>query len=106
MNAIEQGTAAAHNLLRGDLPEGCHAEIVEGLPDESKCAALYRNGGVTAKQLLVAGGLDAAAHTSPAPAQLNMGGQRRVAGASSSHARFRTGQLAHPLGRGRGGVAA
>jgi hypothetical protein len=54
----------------------------------------------------VAGGLDAAAHTSPAPAQLNMGGQRRVAGASSSHARFRTGQLAHPLGRGRGGVAA
>lgn len=66
MNATEQGTAAARNLLRGDtepfaplpyfwtdqynvkiqvhgyLPDGCQAAIEEGSPDDGKFVALYR----------------------------------------------------------------
>src|SRR6516165_5708274 len=70
MNATEQGTAAARNLLRGDtepfaplpyfwtdqynikiqvhgyLPDGCEAAIEEGSADEGKFVALYRKDGV------------------------------------------------------------
>ncbi len=70
MNATEQGTAAARNLLRGDtepfaplpyfwtdqykvkiqvhgyLPEGCQAAIEEGSVDDGKFVALYRKDGV------------------------------------------------------------
>jgi len=69
MNATEQGAAAARNLLagdtapfaplpyfwsdqykvkiqvHGDLPTGCEAEIVEGVPGEDKCVALFRKDG-------------------------------------------------------------
>jgi NADPH-dependent 2,4-dienoyl-CoA reductase/sulfur reductase-like enzyme len=69
MNATEQGEAAAHNLLtddavpfaplpyfwtdqykakiqvHGDLTDGCEAEVVEGMPGEDKCVALFRKDG-------------------------------------------------------------
>jgi NADPH-dependent 2,4-dienoyl-CoA reductase/sulfur reductase-like enzyme len=69
MNATEQGAAAARNLLagdtapfaplpyfwtdqykvkiqvHGDLPAGCEAEIVEGVPGDDRCVALFRKEG-------------------------------------------------------------
>jgi hypothetical protein len=69
MNATEQGAAAAHNLLHGDvqpfsplpyfwtdqydvkiqahgvLPAGCAVSIEEGSPGDGRFVALYRKGG-------------------------------------------------------------